>query len=69
MKFSKITRHLNMKDVNRKQLQKEEALTETPTNSTSNVYPQTSEVPNQNVTDFETLHHKVDILLDYQSRW
>ena len=52
MKFSKITRHLNMKDVNRKQLQKEEALTETPTNSTSNVYPQTSEVPNQNVTDF-----------------
>ena len=52
MKFSKITRHLNMKDVNRKQLQKEEALIETPTNSTSNIYPQTSEVPNQEVTNF-----------------
>ena len=52
MKFSKITRHLNMKDVNRKQLQKEEALTETPTNSTSNIYPRTDEVPNQEVINF-----------------
>ena len=55
MKFSKITRHLNMKDVNRKQLQKEEALIETPTNSTSNIYPQTSEVPNEVFNDFEAI--------------
>ena len=55
MKFSKITRHLNMKDVNRKQLQKEEALKEEPTNSTSNVYPETSEVPNQDLIDFEAI--------------
>ena len=55
MKFSKITRHLNMKDVNRKQLQKEEALKEEPTNSTSNVYPETSEVPNQDRSDFEAI--------------
>ena len=55
MKFSKITRHLNMKDVNRKQLQKEEALKEEPTNSTSNVYPETSEVPNQDFNDFEAI--------------
>ena len=54
MKFSKITRHLNMKDVNRKQLQKEEALIETPTNSTSNIYPRTDEVPNQEVINFVT---------------
>ena len=55
MKFSKITRHLNMKDVNRKQLQKEEALKEEPTNSTSNVYPETSEVPNQDRINFEAI--------------
>ena len=52
MKFSRAIRHLNMKDVNRKQLQKEEALTETPTNSTSNIYPRTDEVPNQEVINF-----------------
>ena len=43
MKFSKITRHLNMKDVNRKQLQKEKALkdgtlSEQPTMNTRNIY-------------------------------
>ena len=55
MKFSRAIRHLNMKDVNRKQLQKEEALIETPTNSTSNIYPQTSEVPNQDLCNFEAI--------------
>ena len=57
MKFSRAIRHLNMKDVNRKQLQKEKALkegtlSEQPTMNTRNIYPQTSEVPNQNVVDF-----------------
>ena len=55
MKFSKITRHLNMKDVNRKQLQKEEALKEEPTNSTSNVYPEVSEVQNPDLSNFEAI--------------
>ena len=60
MKFSRAIRHLNMKDVNRKQLQKEKALkegtlSEQPTMRTSNIYPQTSEVPNQNFIDFEGL--------------
>ena len=57
MKFSRAIRHLNMKDVNRKQLQKEKALkegtlSEQPTMRTSNIYPQTSEVPNQEVVNF-----------------
>ena len=57
MKFSRAIRHLNMKDVNRKQLQKEKALkegtlSEQPTMNTSNIYPRTYEVPNQNVVDF-----------------
>ena len=60
MKFSKITRHLNMKDVNRKQLQKEEALkegtlSEEPTMNTSNIYPEVSETPNQDLIDFEAI--------------
>ena len=57
MKFSRAIRHLNMKDVNRKQLQKEKALkegtlSEQPTMRTSNIYPQTDEVPNQEVINF-----------------
>ena len=55
MKFSRAIRHLNMKDVNRKQLQKEEALKEEPTNSTSNVYPEVSEIPNQDLSNFEAI--------------
>ena len=57
MKFSRAIRHLNMKDVNRKQLQKEKdlkegTLSEQPTMNTSNIYPQTDEVPNQEVINF-----------------
>ena len=49
-----------MKDVNRKQLQKEESLkngtlSEQPTMNTSVVYTQSSEVKNQTYTDFEGL--------------
>ena len=60
MKFSRAIRHLNMKDVNRKQLQKEKALkegtlSEQPTMRTSNIYPQTDEVPNQDLSYFEAI--------------
>ena len=60
MKFSRAIRHLNMKDVNRKQLQKEKALkegtlSEEPTMNTSNIYPETSEVENQDFCDFEAI--------------
>jgi len=60
MKFSRAIRHLNMKDVNRKQLQKEKALkegtlSEEPTMTTSNIYPETSEIPNQDLSNFEAI--------------
>ena len=60
MKFSRAIRHLNMKDVNRKQIQKEKALkegtlSEEPTMNTSNIYPETSEVENQDFSDFEAI--------------
>ena len=60
MKFSRAIRHLNMKDVNRKQLQKEKALkegtlSEQPTMTTSNIYPEVSEEPNQDLSDFEAI--------------
>ncbi len=53
MKFSRAIRHLNMKDVNRKQLQKEKALKEGM--NTSNIYPEVSEVPNQDLSNFEAI--------------
>ena len=60
MKFSRAIRHLNMKDVNRKQLQKEKALkegtlSEEPTMNTSNIYPEVSETPNQDLSNFEAI--------------
>ena len=60
MKFSRAIRHLNMKDVNRKQLQKEKALkegtlSEEPTMTTSNIYPEVSETPNQDLSNFEAI--------------
>ena len=60
MKFSRAIRHLNMKDVNRKQLQKEKALkegtlSEEPTMTTSNIYPAVSEEPNQDLINFEAI--------------
>jgi hypothetical protein len=49
-----------MKDVNRKQLQKEKALKEgtlleEPTMNTSNIYPEVSETPNQDLSNFEAI--------------